>query len=213
MNISNEQPAVSLVVDFPDRPLNRVSTAFRLVLVVPIVLLAALLQSGKFGSDLEMSAWFVASGITGAGVIVLPTALMLVIRGKYPRWWFDWNLELLRFVNRIAVYTALMDDRYPATDDEQGVHLQLRYPDVNALDRALPLFKWLLAIPHYLILGLLFIPVALAIMVAWFAILFTGKYPTQLFRLVEGFLRWGLRVNAYAFVLVTDDYPPFRLSA
>ena len=138
---------------------------------------------------------------------------MIVFRQKYPRWWFDWNLELLRFGNRVVVYLTLMDDRYPATDAQQAVHLDLPYPDVRReLNRWLPLVKWFLAIPHYLILIVLTIGAGLAVILAWFAILFTGQYPRGLFRFVEGVMRWHNRVIGYAVVLVTDRYPPFRLA-
>lgn len=148
-----------------------------------------------------------------AGILAFAPMVMIVFRQKYPRWWFDWNLELLGFCNRVAAYMALMDDRYPATDASQLVHLDLPYPDVPAeLNRWLPLVKWFLAIPHYLILVALTIGAVLAVMLAWFAILFTGRYPQGLFTFVEGVIRWPNRVIGYAMVLVTDRYPPFRLA-
>ncbi len=138
---------------------------------------------------------------------------LIVFRQKYPRWWYDWNLELLRFSNRIAAYLALMDDRYPSTDEQQAVALDFDYPDAKQeLNRWLPLVKWLLAVPHYILLVFLSIAALAAVILAWFAILFTGRYPRGLFDFVLGVLRWGNRVNAYAFILVTDQYPPFRLS-
>jgi hypothetical protein len=138
---------------------------------------------------------------------------MILFRQKYPRWWYDWNLELMRFSNRIAAYLALMDDRYPSTDERQGVTLDFPYPDAaRDLNRWLPLVKWLLAIPHYIVLVFLWIAAILVIIFAWFAILFTGRYPRGLFDFVLGVIRWENRVVAYAFVLVTDKYPPFRLS-
>jgi hypothetical protein len=134
-------------------------------------------------------------------------------RQKYPRWWYDWNLELLRFSNRIGVYLALMDDRYPSTDERQAVSLDFPYPDAKAgLNRWLPLVKWLLAIPHYVVLFFLSIGALVAVIVAWFAILFTGRYPRGSFDLVQGVGRWANRVVGYAFMLVTDEYPPFRLA-
>jgi hypothetical protein len=139
---------------------------------------------------------------------------MILFRQKYPRWWFEWNRELLRFTNRVAVYLALMDDRYPATDAEQAVHLDFPYPDApRDLNRWLPLVKWLLAIPHVVVLIFLHIAVLIVVIIAWFAILFTGRYPRGLFDFVEGVFRWNNRVVAYAFILVTDRYPPFRLRA
>ena len=136
----------------------------------------------------------------------------IVFRQKYPRWWFDWNLELQRFSNRVGAYLALMDDRYPATDDHQAVHLDYPYPDVpRDLNRWLPLVKWLLALPHLVILVVLNLAAIAGVIVAWFAILFTGRYPRSLFDFVEGVFRWNNRVAAYAFTLVTDAYPPFSL--
>lgn len=138
---------------------------------------------------------------------------MILFRQKYPRWWFDWNLELMRFSSRLVIYLSLMDDRYPSTDEHQSVTLEFPYPDVKqGLNRWLPLVKWLLAIPHYIVLFFLGIAAVLVIVFAWFAILFTGRYPRGLFDFVLGVMRWGNRVAAYAFVLVTDRYPPFRLS-
>jgi Domain of unknown function (DUF4389) len=138
--------------------------------------------------------------------------LMIVFRQKYPRWWFDWNIELQRFSNRVSAYLALMDDRYPATDDHQSVHLDYAYPDVAQLNRWLPLVKWFLAIPHYVVLFFLDIAAFLMVVVAWFAILFTGRYPRSVFDFVEGVIRWHNRVIGYAVTLVTDQYPPFRMA-
>ncbi len=153
--------------------------------------------------------------VVGAGgLLFLGPLLMILFRLKYPRWWFDWNLELQRFGNRVIVYLALMDDRYPSTDEHQSVRLDIRYPDVpRELNRWLPLVKWLLAIPHYIVLFFLGIAAFGVVVVAWFAILFTGRYPRGIFDFVAGVLRWQNRVNAYAFLLMTDAYPPFRLSA
>jgi hypothetical protein len=137
---------------------------------------------------------------------------MIVFRRKYPRWWFDWNLELMRFSNRVGTYIALMTDRYPSTDEHQSVALDFAYPDTKeGLNRWLPLVKWLLAIPHYIVLVFLWIGAFFAVVFAWFAILFTGRYPEGLFRYVQGVFRWTNRVVGYSLVLVTDEYPPFRL--
>ena len=150
---------------------------------------------------------------SGAGLLVLPPLLMIVFRQKYPRWWFDFNRELLRFTNRVYAYGALLSDTYPSTDEQQYVRLELEYPDAKeGLNRWLPLVKWLLAIPHYIVLFFLFIGALFAVIAAWFAILFTGRYPRGLFDFVLGVLRWTNRVVGYAFILVTDEYPPFRLA-
>jgi len=212
-------------VDYPER-LSRLKTAFRLILVIPIVLvMAALVGPEKIHVSFTALTYedvigtqdivifvpnpFVAFG----GLLFLAPLLMIVFRRKYPRWWFDWNLQLLRFQNRITAYLYLLRDEYPSTDDEQAVHLGMRYPDAaTELNRWLPLVKWLLAIPHYVILLVLGLVSMVVVVIAWFAILITGRYPRPLFGFVVGFLRWGNRVTAYAFLLTTDRYPPFRLT-
>ena len=197
-------------VDYPDRNLDRLSTAFRIFWIIPIAILAATLEGGSFGANAGGSEVRYAGG--GIGILFIPVLLMLLFRKKYPRWWYDWNLQLTRFSNRIAVYFALMDDRYPSTDEEQAVHLNFPYPNAeNELNRGLPLVKWLLAIPHYIVLFFLTIGAVLAAIGAWFAILFTGRYPRSLFDFIEGVIRWHNRVAAYAFLLITDRYPPFSL--
>jgi hypothetical protein len=200
---------VSFAVDYPDRDLDRVSTAFRIFAVIPIAIVLASVEGTSWQWDSDQATTVVVSG---AGLLMIPPLLMILFREKYPRWWYDWNLQLMRFSNRVGVYIALMDDRYPSTDEEQSVHLELPYPDVSQdLNRWLPLVKWLLAIPHYIALFFLYIAVFFVLIVAWFAILFTGRYPRGLFDFVEGVARWQNRVVAYAIVLVTDNYPPFRL--
>ena len=150
------------------------------------------------------------SSVTGSLFVV--TVLMLLFRKRYPRWWFDFHLELTRFGTRIGAYVLLLTDRYPSTVDAQAVHLDIDYPDVDRdLNRALPLIKWLLALPHYVCLIVLTIGALACTVIAWFSVLFTGRYPEALFDFVVGTMRWGLRVNAYAFILATDEYPPFRL--
>lgn len=197
---------VSFSVDYPERELNRVSTFFRIFAAVPIAILAALLPGGSVSS-------FGSTAIAAGSIIFVPIVLMMLVKKKYPRWWYDWNLELMRFGNRIGVYVLLMDDVYPSTDERQAVHLDFPYPDAERLSRGLPLVKWLLAIPHYIVLFFLYIGVFVAVIGAWFAILFTGRYPKGIFDFVEGVLRWHNRVIGYALTLVTDDYPPFQLKA
>ena len=197
-------------VDYPERSLNRLSTAFRIFTIIPIAILAAALEGGGFQAGFGAHGARYSGG--GIGILFIPVLLMLLFRKKYPRWWYDWNLQLTRFTNRIGVYLALMDDRYPSTDDEQAVHLDFAYPDAERdLSRGLPLVKWLLAIPHYIVLIFLTIGALFAALFAWFAILFTGRDPRSLFEFIEGVLRWHNRVGAYAFLLVTDRYPPFSL--
>jgi Domain of unknown function (DUF4389) len=204
--------ALSFDVDYPDRPLDRVSSALRIFAVIPIAIVLATLGTLSFSSSSgEDYTGFAASG---GGLLFLPPLLMILFRQKYPRWWFDWNRELLRFTNRVYAYGLLLNDEYPSTDETQYVRLELEYPDArDGLNRWLPLVKWLLAVPHYIVLLVLYIGVFFAVIAAWFAILFTGRYPRGLFDFVVGVMRWGNRVAAYAFLLVTDEYPPFRLSA
>jgi hypothetical protein len=200
---------VQFDVDYPSRPLDRVTTAFRFLIAIPIVVVLTMLSGSAFDNGDESAR---NSLVIGGAAVFVPLVLMLVFRQKYPRWWFDWNLNLLRFSNRVTAYLALLDDRYPSTDEEQSVHLDFAYPEARQMNRWLPLVKWLLAIPHYFVLFFLSIAVVVSIIVAWFAILFTGRYPRSLFEFVVGVMRWSNRVNAYAFTLVTDQYPPFRLS-
>jgi hypothetical protein len=197
-------------VDYPDRSLDRLSTAFRIITVIPIAIVLAALEGGSFGADAGNTSARYAGG--GIGVLFIPVLLMLLFRKKYPRWWYDWNLQLTRFSNRVVAYFALMDDRYPSTDEEQAIHLHFPYPDAqHDLSRGLPLVKWLLAIPHYIVLFFLTIGALVAAILAWFAILFSGRYPRSLFEFIEGVLRWHNRVAAYMLLLITDRYPPFSL--
>ena len=202
---------VRFAVEYPERQLDRLTSFFRVFTVIPILIVVGAIvgYSTGYSEAGEGSANIVISGV---GILFFPALLLILFRGRYPRWWFDWNLQLLRFLNRVAVYALLMDDRYPSTEDQQSVHLEFPYPNVEAdLNRGLPLVKWLLAIPHYIVLFFLYIGAVIAAVIAWFAILFTGRYPRALFDYIEGVLRWHNRVVGYAFVLITDDYPPFRL--
>ena len=201
---------VNLSVEYPDRPLDRLTTAFRIFVAIPIMILLGAVSGTTWSYYSSSGTVHVVAG--AGGLLFLGPLLMILFRQKYPRWWFDWNLELQRFTNRVLVYVLLMDDRYPSTDQEQGLRLDYVYPDVpRELNRFLPLVKWLLAIPHLIVLAFLWIAVFFVVIVAWFAILFTGRYPRGIFDFVEGVVRWGQRVVAYAFTLVTDRYPPFSL--
>jgi hypothetical protein len=211
MEVEKAPYPVQLWVDYPDRPLDRLTTFFRLFTAIPILIVLGGVSGGTWQWTSNGHTTAVAAG--AGGLLAFAPLLMIVFRQKYPRWWFDWNLELLRFSNRVTVYLALMDDRYPATDQQQSLHLDYPYPDVpRDLNRWLPLVKWLLAIPHYVVLFFLSIGAFLVVIAAWFAILFTGRYPKDMFDFVVGVIRWYNRVIGYAMVLVTDRYPPFRLS-
>ncbi len=205
----------ALEIDYPDRELDRVTTFFRLFTVIPIMIVLGLVSGPMVRDSSHHSlpgSEHVAFLVLGSGgVVFLPTVLMLLFRRKYPGWWFDWNLALTRFATRCWAYLALLRDEYPSTDEEQAVHLEIPYPDAWELNRYLPLVKWFLAIPHYVALWFLGIAATICVVVAWFVILFTGRYPRPLFEFVVGVFRWSLRVAAYAFLLTTDRYPPFTL--
>jgi hypothetical protein len=212
--------AARLQIDHPEK-LDRLTSFFRLLWIIPIAIIFALVsrtgqtvtntivlsQTGEVLKRTQETAGGLVSGLAAA------TALMIIFRQRYPRWWFDFARELTRFGYRVGAYFCLLTDQYPSTAEEQAVHLEIDYPDVEKdLNRWMPLVKWFLAIPHYIALAFLAIGAFFAVIAAWFAILFTGQYPKGLFDYVVGVGRWGLRVNAYAFLLVTDRYPPFSLA-
>jgi hypothetical protein len=209
---SESYPA-RLDIDYPEK-LDRFTTFVRLIWIIPIAIIWSLVSAAsswtvvtETGETVTRSTGGIASGL------FLATMLMIVFRERYPRWWFDFAREFARFAARVGAYLVLLTDQYPSTVDEQSVHLEIDYPDVEQdLNRFLPLVKWLLAIPHFIVLAVLAIGAFFAIIIAWFAVLFTGRYPRGLFDYVVGVGRWGLRVQAYAFLLVTDRYPPFSLS-
>jgi hypothetical protein len=182
---------------------NRMTAFFRIFYAIPVMVILVLL-SGFHSKD---ACW------VAPGILVLPTLLSILFRKRYPRWWFDWNVALTKFSMRVMAFLLLLRDEYPALSEEQAINVELLYPDASKeLSRGMPLVKWFLAIPHLLILAFLCIAVILLSIIAWFAILFTGRYPAKIHEFVVGVARWGLRVNAYAFLLITDEYPPFKLT-
>jgi hypothetical protein len=207
-----ETYAARLQIDYTER-LDRLTTLLRLIWMAPIAIILSLITAAS-GTRVvtETGETIRRSGGGIVGGLAVATALMIVFRRRYPRWWFDFARELARFGARVGAYAALLTDTYPSTVDEQSVHLEIDYPDVERdLNRWLPLVKWLLAIPHYIVLVFLSVGALFAVLIAWFAILFTGRYPKGLFDFVVGVGRWALRVQAYAILLVTDRYPPFSL--
>jgi hypothetical protein len=201
---------IKLSIDYPDRQLNRLSSFFRLFYMIPIMIIFMLMPGMYFYSSLSRHADY--HPYFTSVYVFLPLVLMLLFRRKYPRWWFDWNLSLVKFGMRVSSYILLMRDEYPSTDEEQSVHIEIPYPNAGTeLNRWLPLVKWFLAIPHIVVLCVLAIGVIFCTIIAWFAILFTGRYPRSFFDFIVGVYRWSIRVSAYAILLVTDKYPPFRL--
>ena len=202
-----------LEIDYPDQH-DRVTTLFRVFLVIPIAIVIGILTAGATQTVYNQSGQVVRDSSGGISTgLFLATLLMILFARRYPRWWFDFALELARFGTRIGAYVALLTDQYPSTVEEQSVHLQIDYPDVERdLNQWLPLVKWLLAIPHFIVLAVLSVVAFFAVVIAWFTILFTGRYPRGLFDFVVGVARWWLRVQAYASLLVTDRYPPFSLT-
>ena len=198
----------TLSVDYAGHS-DRVKTLFRWFMAIPILIILGLLLGTQATAEAEEGA----KQVYGVGLVIAPTALMLLFRQKYPRWWFDWNLALTRFGTRVAAYMLFLRDEYPSTDEEQAVHLDVAYPNATELNRWLPLVKWLLALPHLVVLAFLWVAALCVSIVAWMVIVVTERYPQELFDFVVGVMRWSLRVNAYCGLLVTDVYPPFSLSA
>ncbi len=182
---------VQFSVDYPESS-SRLKALFRIILIIPNGVILNLV-----------------SGIVGA--LFPAIVLMLLFRKKYPRWWFDVNVELQRFSARVWTYFFLLRDEYPSTNEQQAVHLDFEYPEGdNAVNRWLPLIKWLLALPHWIIISVLSIVYLIVVAISWFAIIITGKHPRGLFDFLIGCSRWAARTTAYAFLLTTDRYPPFR---
>ena len=187
--MSDSRVPVTLAIDYPEGPRNRATCFFRPFVAIPILVILVLI-SGPWQAKDAAGPMVLATG----GILFLPTLLMLLFRWKYPRWWFDWNLNLAKFQLRAGAYLFLLADTYPSTDEEQGVHVELPYPDpTRDLKVGLPLVKWFLSIPHYVVLAGLLVAAVVATIIAWFAILFTGRHPRGLFTFVSGVMRWGLR--------------------
>ncbi len=208
MNSETKYPAL-LTVDFTEKR-NRKSVLLRLFYAIPIFIILILITGTGSSCGYEEGC---AGGAGGLGILFLPAMLMIVFRQKYPKWWFDWNLQFTRFSTRVGAYFLLLTDEYPSTDEEQGVHLSFEYPDAkNGLNRYMPLIKWFLAIPHYIVLAVLFIGVVFSTIFSWITIIFTGRQPRVFFDFTVSVMRWCLRVQAYAFLLITDSYPPFSFN-
>ena len=198
---------VQFSVDYPETS-SRMMALFRIILVIPIgIVLAAV--SGAILTEVQWLNETLAPFFVG-GYLFFGPLLMILFRQKYPKWWFDWNLALARFQARVTAFFLLLRDEYPSTDEEQAVHVTIEYPDVERdLNRFLPIIKWILAIPHYIILAILGVMALIVTILAWFLILILGRYPQGMFDFVVGVNRWGTRVGAYMWLLTTDRYPPF----
>jgi hypothetical protein len=198
---------VNLAIDYPDRNLNRLTSFFRIFTVIPIAIVLGLIARSATGN--WHLVWLLVFFATST--LFFPVLLMVLFRQKYPKWWYDWNLQFIRFFSRVVGYLFLLTDVYPSTDEEQGVHFEMPYPDAKTdISQGMPIVKWFLAIPHYFVLACIGIAVVVILIIVWFSILFTGRYPKDLFNFVVGYMRWWARVIGYAFLLVTDKYPPFR---
>ena len=205
----DEKYALTYDVDYPDRELSRLTTFFRIFTVIPIGIVLAMVSGSTYSYGGGSGTSYAAAA---GGLLVAGPLLMILFRKKYPRWWFDWNRELLRFANRVVIYFVLLRDEYPSTDEQQALALEIEYPNAETdLARGMPLVKWFLAIPHYVVLFFFHIAAFFVVIYAWFAILFTGRYPRSAFDFVVGVFRWSNRVTAYALILATDKYPPFSL--
>ena len=207
-SMTSSYPA-TLDVEYPDRELSRLTTFFRIFTVIPIGIILALLSGHNSMVNGDAA---VSTNYNGGASLFLATVLMLLFRQTYPRWWFDWQLALARFAMRVEAYLCLLRDEYPAVEQDQAIRVEIDYPNAQTdLNRWLPLIKWLFAFPHYVVLLFLSIAAMICVVIAWFAILFTGRYPRGLFAFVVGVMNYWLRVVVYAFMLTTDRYPPFSL--
>jgi len=209
MNSLEQNYPAKLTIDFPEK-LDRFTTFFRIIMAIPILIILSLISGSSENHELSENVRLVYNS---GGILFLATVLMIVFREKYPKWWYDWNIALLKFSTRVASYLFLLRDEYPSTDEEQAVHIEIPYPDVKKdLNRWLPLVKWFLAIPHYIILVFLYVAAIICVIISWFAIVLSAKFPKGIFDFIVGVIRWTIRVSAYAFLLTTDKYPPFTLN-
>lgn len=209
MNSLEQNYPAKLTIDFPEK-IDRFTTFFRIIMAIPILIILSLISGSSENHEIGVNVQFVYNS---GGILFLATVLMIVFREKYPKWWYDWNIALLKFSTRVASYLFLLRDEYPSTDEEQAIRIEIPYPDVkNELNRWLPLVKWFLAIPHYIILAFLYVAAIICVIISWFAIVFSAKFPKGIFDFIVGVIRWTIRVSAYAFLLTTDKYPPFTLN-
>ena len=180
---------------------NRVTALFRIILVVPMaIFVASFAPNWSNNSD----SWTI-------GLLILPVALAIVFRQVYPSYLLTFNEALLSLQTRVDAYVLLLTDEYPSIEDNDVVSVTFPEVDAKSLNRWLPLVKWFLAIPLYLVGIAYIIYAAFLTLFAWFSILFTGNYPEFCAEGVVGTIAYWNRVVGYALVLVTDEYPSFSL--
>ena len=189
-------------VELEDR--NRLTAFFRLIIVLPVAIYSSAFAIDSMSTD----TW----GYSLGGLIVLPTFLALVFRGIYPSYALAFNHALISLETRVNAYALLLTDDYPSIEENDIVKITL--PEVgngSQLSRVMPLVKWFLAIPLY-VMGIIYLVYGIFLtLFAWFSILFTGKYPVWSADAMVGILAFYNRVYGYAFILVTDEYPSFSL--
>jgi len=182
---------------------NRLTAFFRLILVVPaFIFISSFAPTASFSDD--------GSAIL-AGLLALPAALAIVVRQVYPSYVLAFNEAVLSLQTRVDAYLLLLSDQYPSIEENDVVSVTFPEVDAKQLNRWLPLVKWLLALPLYLVGIVYFIYAALLTLLGWFSILFTGNYPEVCAEGVVGTIAYWNRVAGYAFLLVTDEYPTFSL--
>lgn len=180
---------------------NRLTALFRIILVVPMaIFVASFAPNWSNNTD----SWTI-------GIVILPTALAIVFRQVYPSYLLAFNEALLALQTRVDAYVLLLTDEYPSIEDNDVVSVTFPEVDAKALNRWMPLIKWFLAIPLYLVGIAYIIYAAFLTLFAWFSILFTGNYPEFCAEGVVGTIAYWNRVVGYALVLVTDEYPSFSL--
>lgn len=206
--IASPTNSVETVITPDFGPRNRLTVFFRFIIVIPFIFLASML-SGSSLSDSNGNDWM----MSGGSALLFGLVIVILFSATYPVWILTFIHGLQAFEVKIGVYGLLLRDELPSLDDRP--YAQVLYPDIEGgrkINRFLPLVKWFLAIPHYIVLFFTGIGVFVVTALAWFAILFTGKYPQSFAPYVIGWLKYYNRVIGYAFALVTDEYPQFRLA-
>jgi len=183
---------------------DRISALFRIILVIPMAIFLASFSPSDYSST--DSPNFLA-----VGFLALPVALAIIVRQIYPSYLLAFNEALLSLQTRVDAYVLLLTDEYPSIEENDVVSVVFPPVDAKLLNRWLPLVKWFLAIPLYVV-GLFYILYSLLLTIfAWFNVVFTGNYPEKCAEGVVGTIAYWNRVAGYALLLVTDEYPTFSL--